>query len=51
MEQVKITVVFNLPELRLSEKNREYLNSLIQEVLVKEGSMGLLSALEVYLGK
>lgn len=51
MQEIKIEVSFKIPQLNLSQKDQEYLNSLIKEVLEKEGSVGLFIALESYLGK
>lgn len=50
MQQIKLEVNFNLPDIDFTEKEQDYFNDLVKDVLKKKGKIGLLSALENYLG-
>jgi len=51
MKEILMEVHFKLPDVNFTEDEQIYFNGLIQEVLEKEGKLGLLIALELYLGK
>jgi hypothetical protein len=51
MREVIIEVKFTLPDIHFTEDEQKYFNELVQETLEKRGKIGLLIALESYLGK
>lgn len=51
MSEVTVQVTFNIPRLELTPIDEFRLKELLKEIIQKEGSIGIIYALEEYLGK